>query len=241
MQFRLIAGVLWMVAVGSAQSGPAFEVASVKPSGITAGSWARFLPGGRLSAASWLKQLIQIAYGVEDYQVSGGPDWLTTQWYEIEAKAPNPNADRSEMLLMLRALLEDRFKLELRREERDFPVLALKIDKNSAKLTPLAEGEKSKCARDNSFVCGLRTPADLAKSLQYIVGRPVLDRTGISGRFDILLDFDVYANRNEPAPAGYDKPSLTTALRDQLGMRLESEKVARPVLIVEKVERPGAN
>src|ERR1039457_3051481 len=105
-------GLFLCVPVAFTQSTPAFEVASVKPSAITAGSWVRFLPGGRLSAASWLKQLIQIAYGVEDYQVSGGPSWLTSQWYEIEAKAANASADRSEMTAMLRSLIEERFKLQ---------------------------------------------------------------------------------------------------------------------------------
>src|SRR5271170_6135158 len=71
---------------------PAFEIASVKFSDRQAGSWFRFLPGGRLSATSWIKQAIQVAWGVEDYQVSGGPAWLTSDWYDIEAKATSAEA-----------------------------------------------------------------------------------------------------------------------------------------------------
>src|SRR5262245_17633238 len=108
MRFALTASLFLCVTAARSQSNPAFEVASVRPSGITAGSWVRFLPGGRLSAASWLKQLIQIAYGVEDYQVSGGPSWLNSQWYEIEAKAANASENRNEMRAMLRSLLADR-------------------------------------------------------------------------------------------------------------------------------------
>jgi len=239
--WRLVVVSVFLCAAAAAQSNPTFEVAIVKASGITAGSWVRFQPGGRLSAASWLKQLIQIAYGVEDYQVTGGPAWLGTQWYEIEAKAADPNTDRAAMTAMLRTLLEERFKLQLRREERDFPVFLLKADNGAAKLRPLADGEKSQCGRNNSFVCGLKTPAQLGKALQNIVGRPVLDRTEIQGTFDVLLDFDVYAARGQTAPADYEKPSLTTALREQLGLRLVADKVPFPVLVVTQVERPGAN
>jgi uncharacterized protein (TIGR03435 family) len=238
---RSLAISLFLCAAAAAQSNSAFEVATVKASGITAGSWARFLPGGRLSAASWVKQLIQIAYGVDDYQVSGGPPWLTSQWYEIEAKAADANAGREQMTAMLRSLLEDRFKLQLRRDEKEFPVFVLKAENGSEKLRPLQDGEKSQCTRNNSFICGLKTPAELAKSLQYIVGRPVLDRTGIAGTFDVLLDFDVYASRGQTAPPDYEKPSLTTALREQLGLRLVSDKAPFPVLVVTQVEKPGEN
>src|SRR5579862_934856 len=82
---------------------PAFEVASVKYNQRTAGSWCRFLPGGRLSGSSWVKQLIQIAWGVQDYEVSGGPGWLTTDWYDIEAKASGADAAKPEMALMLQS------------------------------------------------------------------------------------------------------------------------------------------
>lgn len=218
-----------------------FEVASVRPSERTAGSWLRVLPGGRLSASSWVKQLIRLAYGVEDYQVSGGPGWLTTQWYDIEAKASAPETTREEMMAMLRSLLAERFHLQLRREEREFPVFELLVEKGGPKLRPLPEGERSRCGRDNSFVCGILTTTQLAESLRGLAGRPIFDRTGISGRFDILLDFDVYSIRGQTPPPDYDKPPMTTALREQLGMRLEPSKRALPMLIVEKVERPSEN
>lgn len=218
-----------------------FEVASIKASDRTAGSWMRLLPGGRLSASSWIKQLIQLAYGLEDYQVSGGPGWLTTQWYDMEAKAAKPDATREEMMAMLRTLLADRFQLQLRRDEREFPIFDLVVDKGGARLRPLPEGEKSQCARDNSAICGIRTPAQLAEWLRWAAGRPVLDRTGINGRFDILIDFDTYSVRGMTPPPEYDKPSMTAALREQLGLRLEPAKTMLPVLIVEKVERPSGN
>jgi len=218
-----------------------FEVASIKPDPRTAGSWVRFLPGGRLEASVWVKYLIQTAYGVEDYQVIGGPGWIGSQWYDIEAKAPHADADRTAMIPMLQSLLADRFQLKLRKEERDFPAMALVADKNGPELRALKEGEPSKCSRDNSYVCGIRTPADLARSLKNFVGKPVFDETGVTGRYDILLDFDTDTALGRTPKPGLDKPSLTTALHEQLGLRLESEKLQMKVLVIDDAQRPSAN
>jgi uncharacterized protein (TIGR03435 family) len=90
-------------------------------------------------------------------------------------------------------------------------------------------------------MCGITTIAQLAKSLQYSVDRPVLDKTGVGGKFDILLDFDTYSVRGQTPPPNYDKPSLVEALREQLGLRLEPQRASFPVLVVENVERPTEN
>jgi len=222
----------------SDQKPPAFEVASIKPSAVTAGSRIGFLPGGRLSATSWVKQLIQVAYGVEDYQVVGGPKWLTSDWYDIEAKAGNASADRTQMNAMLKSLLTDRFALRLRKERKDVEVYNLLVAKNGHKLIPLRAGETSRCRRDNSFVCGITTVTELAKSLQSIIGRPVFDNTGVSGRFDIRLDFDTYSIRGQTPPPDYDKPSAFAAVREQLGLKLTANKASVDVLVIDHVERP---
>lgn len=244
MRAFLIVSLFALVSRGAfaqTATAPAFEVASIKHSDMRAGSWIRYLAGGRLSAMSWTKQLIQVAYGVEDYQVSGGPGWLTSDRYVIEAKAESADVGKTEMNVMLESLLADRFKLKLRREARDFDVYALVVDKSGPKLRPLKDGEASGCGRDNSFMCGITTAAQLAKMLQYTVGRPVLDKTGLDGKFDVLLDFDTYASRGQTPPPDYDKPSLVTALREQLGLRLEPQKASFPTLVVENVQRPTEN
>src|ERR1700733_11646880 len=89
-----VASLLLFASGASPQSAtvPAFEVASVKLSDLQAGSSFRFLPGGRFSATSWIKQVIQVAWGVEDYQVSGGPGWIISDRYDIEAKAASADA-----------------------------------------------------------------------------------------------------------------------------------------------------
>ena len=214
----------------------AFEVASVKLSDMPAGSWFRFLPGGRLSAMSWIKQVIQVAYGVEDYQVTGGPGWLSTDRYDIEAKAENGAAGKPEMAVVLQSLLADRFQLKFRRERREISVYDLVVDKSGTRVRPLKEGEASACRNDNSFSCGITNPTQLAKSLRHFAGRPVLDKTGLDGKFDLLLNFD-----SSPNQADADKPSLFQALQQQLGLRLEPRKASLPVLAIESIQRPSEN
>lgn len=221
---------------------PRFEVASVRRDPTTdAGSYVRYLPGGRLSASSWMKQVVQLAYGMKDYQVTGGPGWLTTDWYTIEARAGRPDATKDEINAMLQTLLVERFHLKFHREVREMEAYDLVVDKGEAKLTPLGEKERSKCARDNSAVCGMTNTASLAGFLTSIMRHPVFDKTGITGRYDVLLDFDTYALGGKAPPEGYSKPALSTALQEQLGLRLERHKEPMPVLVVDGMERPTEN
>src|ERR1035441_5805921 len=152
-----IAGMMWVAMAAFAQTAaaPAFDVAAIRLSGTTAGSYLRFLPGGRLSGDSWIKQVIQVACGVEDYQVTGGPSWLGTDWYAIEAKTDKTDASKEEMTAMLQTLLADRFKLQVRQETKEFDVYNLVVDKGGPKLKPLAKGEDFHCTRDNTFVSGI--------------------------------------------------------------------------------------
>ena len=220
---------------------PAFDVVSIRPSSEQAGSYLRFLPGGRFSAMTWIRQAIQIAYSVESYQVTGGPGWLNTDRYYIEAKTEKTDASKEEMTAMLQTLLADRFKLRVRLETKEFPVYDLVVNKGGPKLKPLAKGEGFHCTRDNTFACGITSPAGLAGSLRGIVGRPVMDKTGIEGRYEVLLDFDTYAYMGGTPPADYNKPSLEKALEEQLGLRLVAAKRSFPVYVVESVERPTEN
>jgi uncharacterized protein (TIGR03435 family) len=113
------------------------------------------------------------------------------------------------------------------------------VDKNGARVRALKEGEASRCGPDNSFACGLTSVRQLAKRLEHITGRPILDRTGLDGRYDLLLDFDTGQGRD--AGADSDKPSLAKALQEQLGLRLEAQKAQFPVLVIEDIQRPTEN
>jgi len=201
----------------------------------------QFLPGGRLHVTdTWIKFVIQQAYDLEDYQVIGGPSWLSSDSrYDIEAKAPG-DATKDQMRLMLQTLLAERCELKTHRETREFAVLNLAVAKGGPHLTSLKPGEQSKCNRDNSEICGLQTMAQLANFLRANGGHPVFDKTGIQGNYDILLNFDVFELSGRPAPPGYDKPSLATAL-EQLGLRLVPAKAQIPVLVIDSIQRPSDN
>jgi bla regulator protein blaR1 len=237
-----IAGLMLfaLAALPQTASAPSFDVASIRPSTMEYGSYIRYLPGGRFSAMSWIRQVMQYAYGGAG-QIVGDPEWLNTDRYNIEAKSPDPDATHEQINAMVRTLLEDRFKLRVHSEMKEFDVFDLVVDKNGPKLTPLKEGEISHCTRDNSEICGLTNPSQLAGWLKGVVGKPVFDKTGISGRFDVLLTFDVYAGRGKTAPDGYDKPLLTDALHDQLGLKLVPHTEPLPVLVVDSIERPSEN
>jgi uncharacterized protein (TIGR03435 family) len=222
----------------SAVGNTAFDVASIRRSSDKAGSYLRFLPGGRFSGESWIKQIIKVAYGVESYQVTSGPEWLTMDWYFIEAKTDKTDASKQDMTAMLKSLLADRFTLQVRQETKDFDVYDLVVDKGGPKLKPLKEGEDFHCTRDNTFACGITNPAQLARSLKSIVGRPIMDKTGIEGRYNHAADFNVYEYSGGTPPGDYDKLSLENALREQLGLRLMKTKEDLPVYVVESIQRP---
>jgi uncharacterized protein (TIGR03435 family) len=220
---------------------PSFEVASIRRSEAQFGSYLRYFPGGRFSGMSWIKQVVQEAYGLEDYQVTGGPEWFTADRYDIEAKAGDPNAGDKEMKRMLQSLLAGRFKLKFHRESKEFPTYGLVVDKNGPKFKTLKPGESQNCSRENTEICGIKTTAELARWLRYSVGRPVLDETGISGEHNMLVWFDTYSIRGQAPPPDYTRPDLFTALREQLGLRLDAQKAPFPILVIDDVQRPTEN
>jgi uncharacterized protein (TIGR03435 family) len=237
--------LLLLIATSATAQGvsPAFEVASIKPHTNTDNLHSfQFLPGGRFHAANtWIKFVIQQAYDLKDYQVTGGPSWVSDVRFDIDAKAPNANATEAEMRKMLQSLLAERCHLKISYKTGEFGVYDLVVDKGGPRLAALKPGDVSKCNRDNSEICGLSTVAKLAKYLESPAHRPVFDRTGIEGRYDILLTFDVYDAQGRQAPPGYEKPVWSDALREQLGLKVEARKAQLPVLVIESVERPSAN
>jgi uncharacterized protein (TIGR03435 family) len=236
---------------------PAFAVASVKPTDLSLGQQIdmRALPGGTVTAtAVTLKFLITIAYGVQNVQISGGPGWLDTAKFDLLAK-PADGA-KLQALPMLQSLLEDRFKLVVRRENKDLSVYELKLAKAGGQLGPnLKESDTGACPVDAPAVgtvpCGgfalypgrLSGHRDrlsaLTSPLSRIVDRPVMDKTGLSQFFDVTLEWspDTVAATN----ADTNLPSIFTALQEQLGLKLEAAKEPTEMLVVERAEKPSAN
>ncbi len=272
----LLAAVV-LAAFAQAADRPEFEVASIKPSASRVIQNVRPLPG-RLTADASLQVLIQYAYGVQPYQVAGGPDWTMSQRYYIEAKA-GENATRNRQFQMLQSLLEARFQLKTHRETREMPVYALVAAKNGPRLRPVKDDSCTESAVDaaNEWAggrmgvpgeagpakprCGsagivlITTGArmvggrvgmpELARELSLLMGRSVIDRTGVSGLFDLQLDFlaDEATPAMPPPPpgSGLSGPSLPQALQEQMGLRLESAKGAVDVIVVDHAEGPAGN
>jgi bla regulator protein blaR1 len=207
-------------AQSTAATRPRFEVASIKPAPQEGpdvkrpGLDVRMLPGGRLSAEKvLLRYFIQNAYGVEPFQISGGPAWINSTHYDIEAKAEgNPN--RSQMRLMMQALLEDRFKLKLHHETKELPVYELTAAKGGVKLQepkqgscispdpsgpplPPVPGQPIPCGRVLMMMSpsvvqmhgGRVSMTELVRVLSNVLGRTVVDKTGFTATFDVHLEF----------------------------------------------------
>ena len=231
---------------------PTFEVASIKPSLEPPGSVVGiFESKGRISAKNvTLKRCVRGAYDVPEPQIVGGPQWVDQDRYYIEAKANVPAGDH-ELMLMLQTLLADRFKLVLHREQRTIPGYRLVLGKGGLKAQASApdRGSVGHSQRGRIEAEGC-TMAQLALKLAEVLQRPVLDATGISGKFDLKLEWtpdDMQAKppsadqRTGNAPEAGAGPSIFAALLEQLGLKLESGKIPAQVLVIDSAEKPSEN
>jgi bla regulator protein BlaR1 len=263
-----------------------FEVASVKQN--TSGDGRvqiQILPGNRINMTNVpARFLVAQAYQLQQFQLVGGPSWLTTDRYDIVAKlageqkpivpgTPNP------VMLALRPLLTDRFKLKLHRETRDMDVYALVMVKpgvlgsglkpssvdcaaqaaNARRNGPPAGPPPAPPGLNDPFPCGLGLMpgmirlggmpiGQLTQTLTGQSGRLVLDRTGLTGNWDVTLRFALEPVGGPPpaggvnvSPVDPDAPSLFTALQEQLGLKLESTKAPVDVTVIDSIEHPTDN
>jgi uncharacterized protein (TIGR03435 family) len=235
MQFRYLlaatAVVLGELATLSGQK-PAFEVASVKVDRSGGGGGQRRLNGHGLEFTnSTLQACIRWAYDVRDFQISGAPGWLNSDRYGILAKAA-ANTSTPQLRLMLQALLEERFKLQLHRETRELPVYSLVVGKGGAKLHKTTS--ESSAANDQRGLIADRgaTMVMLANQLSTVLERIVMDKTGLTERYDFELEWAPGLEADSGSG-----PSVFTAIQEQLGLKLESTKGEVEVLVIDHVER----
>ena len=218
-----------------AQAPEAFEVASIKANNSGEhGSSANANKDQVMLHNISLKRLVEIAYRVRDYGFSG-PDWLDTLNFDITAKMPEGSAP-NQYPAMLRTLLIERFKLAVHRESRMVSGYALVPAKSGLKLQAVQTEElpSSNAGHGHLDAKGF-SMKDLAELLARTLDRPVADKTGISGKFNLALDFAEDADANSSDSA---RPSIFTALQEQLGLRLTSgEKVSVEVVVVDHIER----
>jgi uncharacterized protein (TIGR03435 family) len=241
--------VIAAVISGRAQS-PGFEVASVKPSPGGADVRVRRDPG-RLDITSMsLKALVRYAYDVRDVQIAGGPAWFDADRWDVSATAGREVTD-DERRKMLQALLTERFKMTIRREMKDLPVYALVVGKNGSKLEPNTEGKPERImleARSGlvTMIGQDVTTRRIADVLYGQVGRIVIDRTEMGGKFDYKLVWVPDAT-NMPSingtkmEASTEGPSIFTAVQEQLGLKLESTKGPVEILVIDRAEKAVAN
>jgi uncharacterized protein (TIGR03435 family) len=242
---------------GQAAASSEFEVASVRPipelppgASVPPGFFlvprvddpqrfrARFNVGGTMGVLEW-------AYGVREFQVSGAPEWLKRELFDIDARAEHPSTE-VQIKQMVQALLADRFKLKLHRETKEIPVYALMVSKDGPKL---AEGKLRSVNRplgDIEIPPGKLTAhgATMALFVQILtenLDRPVIDKTNLTGTYDFDLTYD--GPSWGPEESGSWRPFGTAIFGpiQKLGLKLEPQKSPVEVLVIDSVEHPSAN
>jgi uncharacterized protein (TIGR03435 family) len=234
----------------SGQSAPpqnqSFEVASIKVSKGTP-QWKLAISGTRLIATSYtLFGLLQEAYTLQDYEIVGASPLLMSgdTLYDIAAEARGDGTPtRDDFRKMLQSLLADRFQMKVHRETKELPVYDLVIDKNGPKFKESAPGADPLAhfaAQGPNYVATMpkETIGDLANTLlRPVSGRPVLDKTGLQGTYDIKLTYGI----NRGAEPGPEVIGIFTAVQEQLGLRLVPRETAIEILVVDHVEKPSGN
>ncbi len=269
---------------------PAFEVATVKPNNSGDGRvMMQNQPGRYVATNVTLRLLIRNAYQLQDFQITGGPGWMASDHFDINAKVPDeframappaPGAGPGPLQLMIRALLTERFKLAIHNETKDAPIYALILARADGKLGPGLKKSSVDCAAlfaagrarggamppppqpGERMQCGMRIgPGNLmgggalmpqfANTLGMFAGRIVVDRTGLEGPYDVDL---TWTPDQMPRPAGDgpppqingvaidpNGPSLFTAVQEQLGLKLDSQRGPVEMIVVDRAEKPVEN
>jgi uncharacterized protein (TIGR03435 family) len=234
-----------------------FEVATIKPTAPDwrGGRYMRMQTAHQYAAKAYaLKILLAAAYNLPPRAISGGPAWIDSDLYDILAETPGqvrPTLD--EQMSMLRKLLSERFNLTLHREEKEFAIYALTVAKNGPKLTEPAPVTSPEGPPPLVFVLspeGARLPGrsatmtELANIFQRTaLDRPVMDKTGLSGRYDFDLEWTPDETQFGGVVRGTPESpkDLFAAIQEQLGLRLESTRGPIAALVIDQAERPSAN
>jgi uncharacterized protein (TIGR03435 family) len=224
-----------------AQTRPSFDAASIHASRAEQSSaHIRFSDRGFLVENCTLTFIIQRAYGLRDFQVTGGPGWAadgTGDRFDIQART-NAATSGEEMKMMAQTLLADRFRLKAHRETKPVPVYALAIAKSGLRLRAPRPDEHRSIESYPGTIEATNAPMTLfIDELSGKVDRPVIDSTGLTAGFDFTLRWSA----GIPGRADPGLGSIFAAIQDQLGLKLEAEKRPFEILIIDSIERPSAN
>jgi uncharacterized protein (TIGR03435 family) len=226
---------------------PAFDAASIRPNNRSSsgagkagppGGSLRYTPG-RVAGTASAKRIVQDAYRLTDYQVSGGPSWFDSDRFDLEARAATP-AEKDQLRLMLQTMLAERFKLVVRHQAKEMPVYILAVAKNGPKLTEATPGDMS-TIRITAEQAGVKetiagyfsTRANMQDFAAFLSGgpllnRPVLDKTGLQGFY--LFTMAIHSDED-----------LLTQVQDRFGLKFESEKAPVDTLVIDHIEKPDPN
>jgi uncharacterized protein (TIGR03435 family) len=224
-----------------------FEVASIKQHQFAGNepSDRRVFPGGRFVAtATSVRTLLRIAFGAEDNRMSGAPNWIDNETFDINATTADhaevKNPQQFQQLIL--SLLEDRFQLKFHREQKEGPVYWLELNK-PGKLGPAlrpstAESQPNMSTNSNGSRTVMKASkvsmADTAAALSRQAGHPVEDHTDLKGSFDFEIEW-------APEETPDSGPSLNTVLKEQLGFKLQPARGAIEILVIDQVAHPSAN
>jgi uncharacterized protein (TIGR03435 family) len=241
---------------------PSFEVASVRahdPNDSKDTDNLQPYPGGRFTATNCsLWMLIHYAFQIQPYQIPDKPGWIRSEHYDMDAK-PGEAHPFDDIPLMLRGLLEDRFQLKYHWETKESPVYELvvvqpgKLRRSIVSGDCPSEGSKRTGVPDDAPCGGFRnslgdikgynlTPSEIGGGLTWFLGRTVVDKTNLSGKYDVALRWTPESVAMRSAPTSdQDAPTIFTAIQEQLGLKLQPAKGPVQVLVIDHVEKPSDN
>ena len=245
----LTALCLFCVLSLGAADGPHFAVVSIRQAPDETPFFAKPPSNGAFSATGIVARfMVMLAWNVEESQITDAPQWFATERWNVQAKSEPGTYTPEQTQAMLQNMLHDRFALQTHRETRERPAYLLTVAKGGSKLKADDTGSTNVRVSSNSISLERGDIARLTQLLASALGRPVVDRTGLTGHYDLLLQWD-----DAPVPDGGviglgaqsipdpNRGSIFSAIQNQLGLHLESRTAPVEMLVIDKIERPSEN
>jgi len=235
-------------AVMAKDADPDWEVVTVRPTDPTVSNASIRMNGRQFVLENRsVETLLLVGYGVHKKQIVNAPDWIRTERWDVRGVPDVPGQPSlRQMQALARKVLTERFGLVTHTEKREMEVYALTLAKSGEKMTPSAgdpNGLPDENDNDNGGVRTMRAAnmsmGELALIMKFFMDRPMVDQTGLAGRYDFQLKWTF--DESKAPPDGSAPPGLFTAIQEQLGLKLEPVKAQTDVLSVDKVEHPSAN
>ena len=231
----------------AADAHPSFEVATIKPADPNQSNGNFIIGSHRIYIENQnVESLLAFAYAMHQKQIVDGPAWLDTQKYNIFGQADGEGVPNLHQIQeMLQSLLASRFGLTVHREKRELAIYAITVAKGGPRLTKSPSGSNGLPTQSGHGTGGEdirrftnNSMSDFALGMQAFLDKPVVDETGLTGRYDFVLKWTPdESNTNDPnAP-----PGMFTAVQEELGLKLEPTKGPTDVLVIDHIERPSEN